>query len=133
MKKQDWKLFKNVWISSQPVMDGVWKRKEGGHLVRSRVVDPTTGQMKEVKKVLPEADEATAYKWLSDQRARIQAGVLLAPPQQIRFGDFANSLLERKLNKGEIRSAKGREKWLCVLEHLIGVTAQAAHRARSRD
>ena len=119
--KKQWSFRWKNWLAPTKV-PGVWKRKEGGHFVRSRVVDPTTGQMKELKKVLPEADEATAYKWLSDQRARIQSGVRSAPLQQMRFGDFANSLLERKVNKGDIRSAKGREKWLCVLEHLIGVT-----------
>jgi hypothetical protein len=42
-------------------LPGVWKRKEGGHLVRARVTDPTTGRKKEIRKVLPEADEAIAY------------------------------------------------------------------------
>ena len=88
--KKQWSFRWKNWLAPTKV-PGVWKRKEGGHLVRSRVVDPTTGQMKEVKKVLPEADEATAYKWLSDQRARIQSGVRSAPPQQLRFGDYANS------------------------------------------
>ena len=46
MKKQkDWKLFKDVWISPEPVLPGVWQRKEGGHVVRARAkewdVDPT--------------------------------------------------------------------------------------------
>lgn len=101
---------------------GVWRRKEGGHLVRARVVDPTTGKLKELKKVLPDADEATAFKWLADERARTLAGIALAPPQQTRFADYVTSLVERKVKAKEIKSAKGRERWRYTLEHLISGT-----------
>ena len=57
-------------------------------VVRTRVMDPTTGRMKEIKKVMPEADLGTAFKWLQDERARVQAGVGLAQPPQHRFGDM---------------------------------------------
>ena len=46
--------------------------------MRARVTEPTTGCKKEIRKVLPEANEATAYKWLAEERARIEAGVLSA-------------------------------------------------------
>jgi integrase len=119
--KKQWLYRWKNWLMPSAV-PGVWNRKEGGHFVRTRVIDPTTGRMKEIKKVMPEADLATAFKWLQDERARVQAGIALAPLQQHRFGDFANSLFERKMNTGEVRSAKGREKWRGVLEHLIGGT-----------
>jgi integrase len=119
--KKQWLYRWKNWIMPSAV-PGVWNRKEGGHFVRTRVIDPTTGRMKEIKKVMPDADLGTAFKWLQDERARVQAGVVLAPPPQHRFGDYANSLFERKMNTGEVRSAKGREKWRGVLEHLIGGT-----------
>jgi integrase len=119
--KKQWLYRWKNWLMPSAV-PGVWRRKEGGHVVRTRVIDPTTGRMKEIKKVMPEADLGTAFKWLQDERARVQAGAVLAPPPQHRFGDYANSLLERKMNTGEVRSAKGREKWRHVLEHLIGGT-----------
>ena len=120
-KKKQWLFRWKNWLAPTKV-PGVWERKEGGHVVRARVTDPTTGHVKEIKRVMPAADLGTAFKWLQDERARIQAGIVLATPQQLRFGDYANSLLERKMNSGDIRSAKGREKWHYVLEHLIGVT-----------
>jgi len=103
-------------------LSGVWKRKEGGHLVRARVTDPTTGLKREIKKVLPEADEATAFKWLQDERTRIKSGSVMALQPKTRFGDFAISLLERKIVKRQIKSARGRERWQYTLKHLIGGT-----------
>src|SRR5262245_21245825 len=103
-------------------LPGVWMRKEGGYLVRARVTDPTTGKKRELKRVFREADEATAYKWLQDERARIKSGVVMGLPQTTRFGDFAVSLLERKLLKKQIKSARGRERWRYTLKHLIGGT-----------
>jgi integrase len=119
--KKQWLYRWKNWLKPSPV-PGVWHRKEGGHVIRARVMDPTTGQMKEIKKVMPEADLGTAFKWLQDEQARVQAGVVLALPPRHRFGDYVNSLFERKMNTGEVRSAKGREKWRHVLEHLIGGT-----------
>jgi integrase len=121
IKRQKWVKRWNTWIAPTPVQ-GVWLRKEGGHLVRARVVDPTTGSMKEVRKVLPDSDQATAQQWLTEELARVRSGIAWAPPRQTRFGDFAVSLLERKSQRREIKSAKGRERWRYTLEHLIGGT-----------
>src|SRR5258708_1062478 len=82
-KKKKWlRRWKN-WVAATRV-PGVWERKEGGHLVRTRIMDPATGRKREIKKVLPEADDATAYKWLADEKARIRAGIVLAQPQKQR-------------------------------------------------
>lgn len=97
----------------------VFQMKKGGHFVRARVTDPTTGKLREIKKSLPEADEATAFKWLSDERERIRKGTPLVLQQQTRFAEYAASLLERKIAKRKIRSARGRERWRYTLEHLL--------------
>jgi integrase len=110
---------------------GVWRRKEGGHLVRVRVVDPTTGKLKEIKKVLPDADEATAFKWLADEKKKIRAGVVSEKLPKTRFAEFAASLFEHKVKVGDIRSGSGRQKWADILEHLIGgTTGKSGQRAR---
>jgi integrase len=114
-------MFKRTLVQATP-LPGVYRRKEGGHVVRGRVVDPTTGQTTEIWKVLAEADEATAYKWLSDEKARVRAGSVIAKQPKPRFADFAMSLRDEKVAKGEIRSAKGRERWRHTLGHLIGGT-----------
>lgn len=127
-KNEKWVRRWNAWIAPTG-LNGVWRHKQGGHLVRARVVDPTTGRMREVRKVLPETDQATAHQWLMAELSRIRAGVASTPPQQTRFCDFAVLLLERKAQRREIKSAKGRERWRYTLEHLIaGTTGEKSER-----
>jgi integrase len=120
-KTTKWIKRWNCWVAPTK-LPGVWKRKEGGHLVRARVTDPTTGYKKEIRKVLPEATEAMAYTWLTDERARVKAGVPSVSPPNTRFAEFAASLFERKVTTREIKSARSRERWRHTLEHLIAGT-----------
>lgn len=115
------KKTKRSWTKSakHTNLRGVFKKKEGGYLVRARVTDPRTGQKREIKKVFLETDEMTAYRWLEEEKVRIKTGRALVPQQKTPFGGYAVSLLERKLLKGQIKSARGRERWRYTLEHLI--------------
>jgi hypothetical protein len=105
-------------IAEKPSKPGVWRIKEGGYLIRARVKLLRTGCMKEVRSQLPEAESAeAAYLELQRRADELRAG---DDSQQISipsFGEYAVSLLERKLAKGEIRSAKSRERWTDTLEH----------------
>jgi len=58
---QKWKKQWNTFVAPTKV-PGLWKRKGGGYVVRARVFDPTTGATREIRKVLPEADEVAAFK-----------------------------------------------------------------------
>jgi hypothetical protein len=40
-------LTRGSWISTEPILPGVWKRKEGGHVLRLRMTNPRTGKMTE--------------------------------------------------------------------------------------
>jgi integrase len=122
-KQCEWMQMNNVWVSRQPVLPGVWQRKEGGHVVRGRATDSKTGKQRQVFRVLPDADAQTALKWLRDEQARIRAGADGSPerPRQ-RFAEFAASLFEQKVKVREIKSAAGRNKWNSTLAHLIGGT-----------
>jgi integrase len=123
MNKTEWMQMNNVWVSREPVLRGVWQRKEGGHVVRGRATDSKTGKQRQVFRVLPEANPQTALKWLRDEQARIRTGADDSPekPRQ-RFAVFAASLFEHKVNVRDIKSAAGRNKWSFTLEHLIGGT-----------
>lgn len=120
-KETQWIKQWNSWISPTK-LPGVWKRKEGGFLVRGRTKDPTTGTSKEIRKVLHVETEATALKWLEDELERVRSGASADKPRKTRFADYAISLAERKLITKEIKSARGRERWKYTLEHLIGGT-----------
>lgn len=91
-------------------------------------MDSTTGVLKEIKKVLAEADEATAYKWLQDELERVRNGSRAAPQaQKTLFAEFAASLFERKVQSRDIRSERGCDKWKNCLEHLVsGTTGKKA-------
>lgn len=122
-QKTEWILMNNVWVSKEPVLPGVWRRKEGGHVVRGRATDSKTGKQKQVFRAFPEADAQTALKWLRDEQARIRKGVDDSPerPRQ-RFAEFAASLFEHKVKVRDIKSGAGRNKWAFTLEHLIAGT-----------
>ena len=120
MKKIEWVNRYNYWISPSPVMPGVWRRKEGGTVVRGRAVDPRTGKVREVLKALPEMDAAAAYGWLQDELSKIRRGAEESSPQRMRWSAFAVSCLERRLATKKIKSAKNRLVWGSVLKrHLI--------------
>lgn len=123
MNEKQWtKRWKN-WVRPTE-LQGVWERKEGGYLVRARALDPTTGKMKEIKKVLPEADKQSAYKWLHDELERVRSGRAgPTPPQRTLFAEFAASLFERKVQAGDIKAERGCDKWRNCLEHFVSGTA----------
>jgi hypothetical protein len=121
-KSIEWVVWKNIWISKRPLLPGVWQRKEGGHYVRARAKDGTTARLKDIQKVMPEADASTALKWLEAENARIRSGLVSNEPQKMRFAEFAASLFEHKVTVGDIKSAAGRNKRGFALKHLISGT-----------
>ncbi|HEY4177971.1 MAG TPA: site-specific integrase [Kofleriaceae bacterium] len=97
----------------------MWRRRDRGFHVRGRVTDPRTGKFREVNRELPNVRIAReAFSWLQTELDRIRAGVLPdAPSETPRFGEYAQTVLERKLGLGRIRAASGRLKWEAILEH----------------
>lgn len=120
-----WKRRWKNWVAPTK-LPGVWLLKDGGYLVRARVTDPMTGQRREIRKVLPDLDETSAYLRLQREVAQAKARGNQAPLQKTLFSDYAVSLLERKLTNKEIKSARGREKWGNTLQHLIAGTAEVS-------
>ncbi len=104
-------------MSDKPVLPGVWRRKDGGHVVRSRVVSPNSGKQVEILKVLAgESDPKRALAWLTTERDRVRSGrgtVQKTPT----FKSFAASLFESKIDDRTIHTASGRKKWARILEH----------------
>jgi integrase len=111
------------WIAQAPVKPGVFRRKEGGFLVRGRVTDPRTGKQKEVRLNLSGVDALDAYNRLQDELAMVRDGLRpKGPAKRIRFTEFAASLFEHKLKTGRVKSAKSRQKWESVIRlHLAPV------------
>ena len=99
-------------IASKPSKPGVWRRKEGGFLVRARPKDPRTGKPREIRMTLLDVRDAyAAYEVLQHEVRRVREGLADVEPKSIRFDDYSVSLLERKLRDREIKSAKSKEIW----------------------
>jgi hypothetical protein len=110
-----------IEVSAEPILPGVYRRRHGGHVVRGSAKDPNTGRLTEVFRVLADVrDPKEAMAWLTRERASIRAGAAheekTRPP---RLHAYAASLLERKIDSGDIVSEAGKEKWAGVLAHLF--------------
>lgn len=115
------KRWGGMEVSSEPLLPGVYGRREGGFVVRGSAKDPKTGRLAEVFKVLADLrDPRDALAWLTQERARIRSGeaqqAMIRPP---RLHAYAASLLERKVARGEIASEAGKEKWAGTLAHIF--------------
>jgi hypothetical protein len=120
MEGTSWVMRWRYLIAPKPSKPGVWRRKEGGYLVRGRVKEFRTGKLRDVMRIVNEVDAAGAYRILQEELHRIRTGAGVERRERIRFSAYAALLFERKLVKRQIRSAKGREKWDSSLRlHLI--------------
>ncbi len=118
-KSKQWKLVRNSWVSVRPVLPGVWRRKEGGHVVRGKAQCPRTGKQKDIWRVLPDATAEEALLWVREEQKRVRNGASTAPSSKTPFATYATSLLKRKIARGEIVSAAGIQKWEMVLKRLF--------------
>lgn len=115
--------YVNRWgytISEKPSLPGVWRRKEGGFLVRGRATDPRTRKQREIMRALDGDDPAAAHRQLQELLAAVRKPLAQTTASKVLFADYAVSLLARKIQRGDIKSAKTRRLWGDVLEqHLI--------------
>jgi integrase len=122
-KETHWVRKWNSWVSPEPELPGVYRRKEGGFLVRGRVVDPKTGWTRQVVRNLPElAEPEEARLWLKTELDSIRKGASRPTTKEPeRFATYAASLLREKVEKRQICSSYNEEKWLGTLRHLFGL------------
>jgi hypothetical protein len=108
-------------IAAEPLLPGVWRRKEGGFHIRGRAVDPKTGKLRAVNQRLPDCKrEREAAAELERRLDEIRAGRVVAIATRPAFDEWAATVFERKVRDGRIVSAAGRATWASVLEtHLI--------------
>ncbi len=111
----------NHWIAPRPAMPGVWRRRDGGCLVRGRVKDPRTGKSKEVLRALPGTTVAAAFAWLQGELDKVRTSHVDERPGRLpRWGDYATTLLEAKVTDGSIKGRRTRINWESMLkQHLV--------------
>ena len=98
---------------------GIFETK-GGYRVRVRAVDPRTGTLKEANRSYESITVKQALIKQEEMREEIQRGGLATVGERPKYADYATSLFERKLAKGELTSAKSEERWADTQDlHLI--------------
>ncbi len=116
----EWVKRWGYWISSEPVRPGIYRLQSSGYLVRARVTDPKTGKRPASFRALPEATLQEAQAELDRLVTERREGPKGTRPERQRFDSFAVSRFQAKLLAGDIKSAKGREKFESILRlHIL--------------
>jgi integrase len=98
---------------------GIFKTPKG-YRVRVRAMDPRTGTRKEVNREYEGITLEEAVVNQAQLRAEIRCGGRGDQRRRAKHGDYATSLFERKLDTGELKSAKSKERWVQTQDgHLI--------------
>ena len=108
MEEAKWVERWKYYVAPKPSRPGVWRLRGGGFLVRGRTTDFRTGKQREVLRTVRDTDAAGAYRFLQAELDGVRSGVTKAR-QTVRFSEYAASLFERKVLKGEVASAQTRE------------------------
>jgi integrase len=99
------------WMAEKPTRPGIWKLRDGGYFVRSRVTD-LSGRRREVTAVLPDAKTpAEAQRRLDELVADARAEARGEIRTKQTWLAFARSWLEERMRRGEIESAATLERY----------------------
>ena len=109
----------DTFVNPTPVKPGVWHRRDGGYVIRSRPIDPRTGKLREIRRVLKYATAAEAYNFLQEEIRKIKVGAASDRRPRLRLSEYAAQLVEHKVQTGEIRSAATRRRWKSTLLNQI--------------
>jgi integrase len=119
--KSEWRQQWGTWCRPSGVT-GIYERKDGGFVVRRELTRP----LKPIRKVLPDASLTDAIEWLERETRDRRAGSSRQHQRQL-FSEYAASLMQNKIDAGDLKSRASRAKWKYVLEHLIGGTWDEGH------
>lgn len=98
-------------VSKSRVREGVYRLRSGGYLVRGRVTSPGTTKRTTVLKALPKASLAEAISYRVEAMSQARDRERGTSPATMRFDAYATSLFERKVQNGDLKSAKTMERW----------------------
>ena len=118
-RRPTWVLKFNIWVAPEAIRPGVWKRRDGGFLVRKRFRHKRTGKRDEIRRVLSDINDpdlalAELIKLVDQaQEGREPKSAAQEIPSLI---DYALSLFERKCTDRSLKSAKAIKRWSSVIE-----------------
>jgi hypothetical protein len=116
----EWVKRWGYMLAQTPSRPGIYRLQNGGFLVRGRLTDPRSGKRSTVIKALRGANIQEAQAALDALKNDKRDAMTGNKPQRQLYSDFAISLFQAKVKAGDIKSAKGREKWEGILRvHLL--------------
>lgn len=114
-----WIMKARTLVWSEPLRPGIWRRKAGGLLFVTYLRTRGGKRVAATKTFLPATlsigEAQRAYDAFRSERERATAGETLSAA--MLFASYAGSLLAAKAAAGDIRSAKGLQKWKDILTH----------------
>lgn len=87
---------------------GVWKRRDGGYILRARVKNPRTGKLVEVRRVSNAKGPADAAAELARALEVVRSGNQSRGPSAIRWHEYIAQWTERTIHSGNVKSCMGR-------------------------
>ena len=113
------------WVATNTVRPGIYRMQEGGYLVRARVMDAKAGKLRELFRVCRDENVAEAQATLDALRSERREEMNGRMPKKQLFSEFAASRFEAKVAAGDIKSAKGIQKWESNLRvHIVPAFGQ---------
>lgn len=106
-------------IAETASADGIWALKTGGYLVRARTTNPRTGKRHDVMRALPDAKLNDAKRVRVELMTEVRERAQGSTSSRMLFAKYAASLFRRKVEAGDLASAKTRERWSGTLTHLV--------------
>jgi integrase len=117
----EWKYKWRNWLRPTKT-PGLFEVKDGGFMFRKTWIDPTTGNEREIKRLLPSTDEIEAAYQMQRLVQEAKAGTSPSPQLRVRFADCAVEVFENKKANGDFKSDATVEKWKDTLAHLLAGT-----------
>lgn len=116
-----WEMRWKYWMAKTRI-PGVWRLRDGGHYVRSRVSDPVTRTRFEVAAVLRDAktprDAQRRLDELVDaKRAELRGEIRTKQP----WSSFAASLLQERIRRKDIESEATVDRWRDAIKIMLPV------------
>src|SRR5450432_1971973 len=111
LQEGTWNMSWNWMEGCKPTKhSGIYKTSTG-YRVRVRARDPRTGTQKEMNREFEGISLDQAVVKQAELRLSIQSGGRSEVRERPKYGDYATSLFKRKLDSGDLKSSKSRERW----------------------
>jgi integrase len=116
---EEWKKRWGYETALKPSAPGIYRLKTGGYLIVVKARGMQQGSRKTRQRVMHGARLEEAKAERVEMRSEARAVARGRTRQRQLWSDYAVSLFQRKVDSGDLKSAKTVERWKGTLQHLI--------------